>query len=122
MAPVVQEGIREKRLFGSKCGRCGYISFPAMTLCPKCGPTYVKEVKPTELPSMGAAITWTKLQVAPKGFPSPLIHCVVDLSGVKIIGTVQGSLEIQGGENLAVVEDPSGRFPFVFSRLEVKPR
>jgi uncharacterized OB-fold protein len=118
----VMEGIREKRLFGSKCGRCGYVSFPAMTICPRCGPMYVKEVKPTELPLMGAAITWTKLQVAPKGFPSPLTHCVVDLGGVKVIGTVQGSLEVQGGEILEVVEDPSGRFPFVFSRLEVKPR
>ena len=116
MASVVQQETREKRLIGSRCDRCGSVSFPAMTVCRKCGPTYSKQVKPVELPSIGTVITWTKLQVAPKGFPSPLVHSVIDVGGVKIIGTVQGAPEIQCGEKLVIVEDPSRRFPFALSR------
>lgn len=65
---------------------------------------------------MGTVVTWAKLQVAPKGFPSPLLHCVLDLGNVKLLGTVQGTVEIIIGEKLVVVEDTTGRFPFVFSR------
>lgn len=123
MASVVQQETREKKLYGSECSRCGYVSFPAMTVCAKCGPTYSKEVKPVELPSVGTAVTWTKLQVAPKGFPSPLVHCIVDLEGVKIIGTVQGTSEIRSDEKMLIVKDPTGKFPFVLSRpfMETKP-
>ncbi len=102
MVSVVQQETREKRLCGSRCGRCGYVSFPAMTVCPKCGPTYSSEVKRLELPSVGTAVTWTKLQVAPKIIPSPLVHCIVDLGGVKIIGTVQGTSEIRSGEKMGL--------------------
>jgi uncharacterized OB-fold protein len=123
MTSVVQQETGEKRLYGSRCSRCGYVSFPAMTVCPKCGPAYSKEVKPIELPSVGTVITWTKLQVAPKGFPSPLVHCIVDLGMVNIIGTVQGTSEIRSGEKMAIVKDPTGKFPFIFSRslMETKP-
>ena len=85
-------------------------------MCRKCGPTYSKEDKPVELPSIGTAFTWTKLQVAPKGFPSPLVHSVIDVGGVKMIGTVQGAPEIQSGEKLVILEDTSRRFPFALSR------
>lgn len=117
MTSVVQQETHEKKIFGSRCGQCGYVSFPAMTVCAKCRPTYSKEVKPLELPSVGTVVTWTKLQVAPKGFPSPLVHCVVELGGVKIIGTLQGASETKSDEKIVIVEDPTGRFPFIFSSL-----
>jgi uncharacterized OB-fold protein len=116
MGSVAQQIVREKKLLGSKCERCQYVSYPAMGVCPKCGPRYAEQVKPTELPTMGAVVTWAKLQVAPKGFPSPLLHCVLDLGNVKLLGTVQGTEEIRIGEKMVITEDPSGRFPFVFSR------
>jgi uncharacterized OB-fold protein len=70
-------------------------------------------VKPLELPKVGTVVTWTRLQVAPKGFPSPIVHCVVDLGGVKIAGTVGGPTEIRSGQKAGVFEDPTGRFPFI---------
>jgi uncharacterized OB-fold protein len=117
----VQQETGEKRLRGSKCDRCGRIAFPAMAVCPKCGPTHPGTVQPVELPSAGTVVTWTVLHVAPKGFPSPLVHCILDLGGVKILGTFQGSPEIQSGEVLRIVEDPTGKFPFVFTRPTAKP-
>ena len=116
MGSVAEQMIRERKLQGSKCDRCGYVGFPAISVCPKCGPGYLDHVKLTELPTTGAVVTWTKLRVAPKGFPSPLLHCVLDLGIVKILGTVQGTEEIRLGEKMVIMEDTSGRFPYVFCR------
>lgn len=102
----------ERRLQGSKCSRCGNVSFPAMTVCPKCGPTHASEVKLVELPSAGSVVTWTKLQVTPTGFPSPLLLCVVDLGEVKVLGSVQGASEVRAGDKVRIVEDPAGKLPF----------
>lgn len=116
MGSVVQQITREKKLQGSKCKRCGYVGFPPIRACPQCGPKYVEQVKPMVLPTVGTVVIWTKLQVAPKGFPSPLLHCVLDLGNVKLLGTVWGVEKIQVGEKLMIVEDVSGKFPFIFSR------
>jgi len=121
MASTAQQQIVKKRLYGSKCGRCGHIAFPSVAVCPKCGPMHSEEVKAHELPSEGTVTTWTKLHVAPKGFPLPLLHCVLDLGGVKILGTVQGNHVIQIGDRLMIVEDPTGQFPFVFKRPTTLP-
>ena len=120
MATVAQQETGEKRLRGSRCDLCGRIAFPPMAVCPGCGPTHSGAVRQVELPSRGTVVTWTVLHVAPKGFPSPLLHCVLDLGGMKILGTLQGSPEIQSGEVLSIVEDPTERFPFVFTRLTAK--
>ena len=116
MGSVAEQMVHEKKLQGSKCDRCGYVCFPAISVCPKCGPGYVEQVKLTELPTTGTVITWTKLRVAPKSFPSPLLHCILDLGIVKILGTVQGTEEIRLREKMAIMEDTSGRFPYVFCR------
>ena len=116
MAVMAEQLAREKRLQGSKCERCGSVSFPALSVCPNCGPAYAKEVFSTELPTMGTVVTWTRLQVAPKGFPSPLLHCVLDVGAVKILGTVQGASSIENGDRLLIAEDQNGKFPFIFCR------
>ena len=116
MAAMVEQVTREKKLKGSKCGRCGTVNFPAVRVCAKCGPEHALEMQVFELPTIGRAITWTKLRVAPKGFPSPLIECVVDMGVVKILGTVQGISELANGMKLMTSEDPSGRFPFILSQ------
>lgn len=117
MAAMAKQLAREKSLQASKCQRCESVSYPALSVCPKCGPTYAKEICLTVLPTTGTVVTWTRLQVAPKGFPSPLLHCVLDLGSVKILGTVQGNHAIQIGDRLMIVEDPTGQFPFVFRRF-----
>jgi uncharacterized OB-fold protein len=114
MGSVAEQLVREKKLQGSKCDRCGHVAFPAIRICPKCGPGHSEHVKLTELPTTGRVVTWAKLRIAPKGFPSPLLHCILDLGIVKILGTVQETERIQIGEKLVIVEDPSSRFPYVF--------
>jgi uncharacterized OB-fold protein len=115
MATVAQQEMHGKKLHGSRCFRCGNVSFPAKAICPKCGPFHSAEVKPFELPEQGTVVTWTQLKVAPKGFPSPLAHCVLDLGCVKIIGTIQGRPETRKDEKLMIVEDQSAIFPYAFA-------
>ncbi len=105
---------REKTLHSSKCDRCGLMSFPPMIVCPKCGPDFMKEVKQAELPSLGIVVTWTKVHVTPPGFPSPLLMCIADF-GVNMLGTLHGNPEIQEGDKVRIIEDPSGKLPFQFA-------
>ena len=121
MAAMAEQMAKEKKLQGSKCGRCGAVTFPALVVCPNCGPAYAGEVHSTELPTTGKVITWTILHLAPKGFPSPLLQCVLDVGAVRILGTVLASEGIQNGEILMIAEDPNGKFPFVFCRLPKHP-
>jgi len=117
--------VREKRLLASKCERCGNVSYPALVgalvVCPTCGPTFAKDVHSSELPTTGIVVTWTQLTVAPKGFRSPLIHCVLDVGTTKLFATVQGTSSIQEGDTLTIAEDPSGRFPFILCPLRSVP-
>src|SRR5271157_5598348 len=116
MASMIEQVAREKKLKGSKCTLCGTVNFPPLRICGKCGPRHAAETQSIELPTIGEVVTWTKLRVAPMGFPSPLIQCVLDLGIVKILGTVQGVAELENGVKLVTSEDPSGRFPFVLRR------
>jgi uncharacterized OB-fold protein len=120
MATVVQQEVHGKKLYGSKCFRCGYVSFPAQAICPRCGPFRSTEVKTFELPERGTVVTWTQLKVAPKGFPSPLSHCVLDLGCVKIVGTIQGCPDTRKDEKLIIVEDQSAKFPYAFAHPVTK--
>ena len=122
MAAVGQQGEHGKKLYGSRCSRCEYVSFPAKAVCPKCGPFHAAEVKSFELPETGTVVSWTLLKVAPKGFPSPLAHCVLDLGCLKIVGTVQGCPEVQKGEKLIIVEDRSATFPYAFAHLSTETK
>jgi uncharacterized OB-fold protein len=110
---MVEQVAREKKLKGSKCKVCGTVNFPTVLVCGRCGPQAASEMQPFELPSVGQVVTWTKLRVAPKGFPSPLVQCVLDLRVVKILGTVHGASEVQNGIRLMTSEDPTGQFPFI---------
>jgi len=58
---------------------------------------------------------WTQLRVTPTGFPSPLIICVVDIDGVKILGTARPDSRIQDNCRVRIIEDASGKFPFQFA-------
>lgn len=54
MGSIAEQVVHEKKLQGSKCEICGYVCFPATSVCPKCGPQNANHVKLTELPSKGA--------------------------------------------------------------------
>ena len=58
----------EPRLVGSKCERCGTVSFPRQASCPKCTS---EDVHPHELATRGTLWTWTIQCFPPKSPPYP---------------------------------------------------
>ncbi len=74
------------RLVGTKCRKCGRISYPSSTTCRYCGSRDVEEI---ELWERGRVVTWTIIYSAPEGFNEykPLVIAIVELleSKVKIL-------------------------------------
>ncbi len=56
----------EPRLRATRCGPCGFITFPAQDACPRCGSD---TVTPTELSRTGTLWTWTRQRFQPKNPP-----------------------------------------------------
>jgi uncharacterized OB-fold protein len=58
--------VDDPRLIGSKCTRCGTVTFPRQASCPKCTS---EEVHAHELATRGALWTWTIQCFPPKAPP-----------------------------------------------------
>ena len=57
--------LRAGRLMGSRCGKCGHVSFPPRADCPECRHG---EFTFTELSGEGTVMTYTTIAAAPAGF------------------------------------------------------
>jgi uncharacterized OB-fold protein len=60
--------VQEPRLIGSACERCGTVTFPRQSSCPRCTS---EDVHTHELATRGALWTWTIQCFAPKAPPYP---------------------------------------------------
>jgi len=70
--------LKDGRIMGSKCKKCGFIAFPPRSDCPKC---LSGEFEYTEFSGEGEVMTYTRIDAAPAGFDdeAPFIQGVVDL-------------------------------------------
>ena len=70
--------VREGKLMGVKCAKCGQVLVPPKPMCPSC---FSKELKWKELPKRGKLLTYTVIHVSPKQFQSmaPYVVGVVKL-------------------------------------------
>ena len=82
-------------LLGSQCQACKCIQFPAMTVCPKCGPGNL--VKKHQLSRTGLLYAFTALHQSKPVFPTPYFMGYVDLpEGVR----VPGRIVVEAGQSL----------------------
>lgn len=82
--------IREKKLMGVKCIKCGQITLPPRPMCPNC---LSKDLKWIESPLKGKLLTYTVIHVSPQQFQSlaPYAVGVVELeNGTHIPGIIKG--------------------------------
>ncbi len=60
-------------LKGGRCKDCGFVTYPARKVCPKC---HSKNIEVIDLPREGKILTYTIVRTAPEGFgdfaPYPL--------------------------------------------------
>jgi uncharacterized OB-fold protein len=70
--------LKDGHLMSSRCGQCGYRSFPPRVDCPRClSDNFAFE----ELSGEGTVVTYTRIDAAPAGFEdlAPFVIGVVDL-------------------------------------------
>jgi uncharacterized OB-fold protein len=92
-------------LMGSKCRRCGYVTFPPRIACSACINKGSMEVVP--LGSRGTIETFSVLHIGTPDFKAPYILAYVLIGGAKVLSLITGcepkeeSLEI--GEEVELV-------------------
>ena len=59
--------VKEGKLMGAKCGKCGQLLVPPKPMCSNC---FSKKLSWTELPRQGKLLTYTIIHVSPKQFQS----------------------------------------------------
>jgi hypothetical protein len=72
--------LKDGRLMGSKCKKCGYQTMPPVADCPAC---MSGEFEFVEYSGKGTLYTWTRIDAAPTGFDDevPYALAVVDMEG-----------------------------------------
>jgi uncharacterized OB-fold protein len=83
-----QEGIREGKIEGYKCGKCGHKQIDIIDYCPVCHESRLEKV---EFGNEGKVLTYTIQQVAPEQFMNevPYAWAIVELDeGPKITGWI----------------------------------
>ena len=70
--------LKDGRLMGSKCTKCGHLSFPPRSDCPACRHD---EFEYAEMSGKGEVMTFTRIDAAPAGFEdvTPFTVGVIDL-------------------------------------------
>ena len=96
--------VKEGKLMGAKCNKCGNLSVPPKPMCPKC---FSKDLTWKELPKQGTLLTYTVIHVSPQRFQqlTPYAVGIVKLEeGAQLPGMIRnvdlGKLKI--GMTLAV--------------------
>lgn len=101
-----EEFLCEGKIMGSKCKRCGFVSFPPRPICISC---FGSELEWFELKGTGRLLAFTSITVAPpymakEGFDrnNPYIVGVVELDeGVKAVARIVG-MEAKKPEQIKV--------------------
>ena len=65
-------------LLGTKCGGCGYVTYPSRSFCPKCRHAGV-EIGEVRLSPVGRVHSFAVVRQAPEGTPVPYVLAQVDL-------------------------------------------
>jgi uncharacterized OB-fold protein len=82
--------VKEKKIMGAQCNKCGTTTLPPRPMCPKC---FSQDLKWKEMPKEGKLLTYTVIHVCPQQFQSlaPYAVGVVELAdGAHLPGMIKG--------------------------------
>lgn len=96
--------VKEKKLMGAQCNKCGNLILPPRPMCPKC---FSKALTWKESPKQGKLLTYTVIHVSPQQFQSqtPYAVGIVELvNGAHLVGMIKGVAidQIKIGMNLTL--------------------
>lgn len=69
-----EKGLKDGKLLGLKCRKCGEMTCPPMIVCQRCGG---RELERTELSGKGELMTFTVVRIPPEGFDAPYVVCLI---------------------------------------------
>lgn len=82
------EALKENRLLGLKCTKCGAYTVPPKKVCAECSS---EEVEVAELSGRGTVRTFTVIRVPPEGLEAPYLVGLVELEeGPWLMGNILG--------------------------------
>ena len=103
-------------LIGAKCKNCGYVSFPALMVCPRC--VEKDTMEKVHLSGKGRIDMFSICNAALPGFPAPSIQGYINLDeGARMWSLITGvdpeNNELENGTEVELVieklkEDPEG--------------
>ena len=82
--------VREKKIMGAECNKCGTLILPPRPMCPKC---FSKDLKWKESPLKGKLLTYTVIHVSPQQFQTmaPYAVGIIELeNGAQLPGMIKG--------------------------------
>jgi uncharacterized OB-fold protein len=86
---IYWEGLKEGKVYATKCNNCGDVYYPPQTDCPRCLTSDVGWIQLSE----GKLETFTQVQLKPQGFTqyeqNYIIAIVRVAQGVKVIGWLE---------------------------------
>jgi hypothetical protein len=85
------EALRQGRFTTTKCSKCGTLSFPPQTDCPKC---MGSEFSWVELRRDATLVTYTQVRVTPSSFSDmePYVIAIGELEGgLKVLAWLEGA-------------------------------
>jgi uncharacterized OB-fold protein len=120
---VIAAGDRHD-LLAARCAACGYLTFPALTCCPRCAHTHFTAAT---LPRRGTLYSYTVVHIGPAGTKVPYLAGYVDLdSEMRVFGRLEmdeADVAIGMPLELNVRSSAAGRFEYAFAaRCVIAPQ
>jgi hypothetical protein len=96
--------VKEKKIMGAQCSKCGQLILPPRPMCPKC---LSKDLEWKESLKQGKLLTYTVIHVSPQQFQSlaPYAVGIVELENdARLAGMIKGIAldQIKVGMNLTI--------------------
>lgn len=100
-----QDALEAGRILGHECEDCGWITAFPRGACDHCGG---RALGVTELPTTGEVYSVTRVHVAPEGFEGGYGLALVDLGAARVLGRVEGEVDIGDPVRFTAVFDGTG--------------
>lgn len=83
-----KEALKQNKLLGLRCNKCGNYIVPPRMICPECGNT---DLQVAQLSGKGRIQSFSTILVPPEGFTAPYIVGIVELEeGPWVMANIEG--------------------------------
>jgi len=110
------EGLKQEKIFGTKCKKCGRVLVPARPFCPRC---FESDMEWVEVSQEGVIGVWCYVNYKYFGIPReiPFVTCALRLDGVDCnIAHLLGGVDISDVDKVRKRVKPGSRGKIVWRK------